>query len=151
MSFTTHFTYHNSTSKNDKTNQILKCFLSAMDLSPTYHPLTFIQITRKTFHNSKRIKIVKNIHNKKSLSLKHTHTHTHISFLKAHNSCRTSLQVYCQRHIMSSLANLTTEADNHAPQLMFQDFHCSAYSKADINHSTCNAVSKNMLYFSCIM
>jgi len=47
---------------------------------------------------------------------------------------------------MSYLANLTTEADNHVPQLMFQDSYCSAYSKADINHSTCNSVSKNTLF-----
>jgi hypothetical protein len=161
MSFTKHFTYHNPTNKNDKTNQISKCFLSAMDVSPTYHLLTFIQITYNTFHNHKRIKIVKNINNKESVSLTNTHTHTcvcvciyiyiSLSFLKAHNSCRTSLLVYCQRHIMSSLANLTTEADNHVPQFMFQDLYCSAYSEADINHSTCNSVSKNTLYFSCIM
>jgi hypothetical protein len=75
MSLTTHFTYHNSTSKNYKTNQISKCFLSAMDVSPTYHPLTFIEITHNTFHNRKRIKIVKNIHNKESLSLSHTNIH----------------------------------------------------------------------------
>jgi len=82
MSFTTNFTYHNSTSKNDKTNQISKCFLSAVNVSPTYHPLTFIQITHNTFHNGKRIKIVKNIHNKEflALSLSQTHTHTYLFF-----------------------------------------------------------------------
>jgi len=157
VSFTKHFTYHNCTNKNDKTNQISKCFLSATDVSPTYHLFTFIQITHNTFHNSKRIKIVKNINNKKSVSLTNTHVciyiyiYIYISFLKAHNSCRTSMLVYCQTHIVSSLANLTTEADNHVPQLMFQDLYCSAYSKADINHSMCNSVSKNTLYFSCIM
>jgi hypothetical protein len=60
MSFTKHFTY-NFTRKNDKTNQILEHFLSAMDLNPIYHLLTFIQITHNPFHKSKRIKIVINI------------------------------------------------------------------------------------------
>jgi hypothetical protein len=76
MSLTTHFTYHNSTSKNDKTNQISKCFFSAMDVSPTYHPLTFVEITHNTFHDSKRIKIE---HTQQRISLSFSHSHPRIS------------------------------------------------------------------------